>query len=812
MRHLMSCLFGFFISQNHRAILRIFSGIFFIAFLSSCGASHSIPKANPPSSATPHQWSGDDFAIVPRPREVLPGQGVFRLDAETSLVFPVNDEPLKSLASDLAVSLGESLGRPLKSPESDSLVQEPKIELSLVDSIDSPEAYELLIRPEGVGLSASTPQGLFYGIQTLLQIVEKTEPSAEGSLLLPAGEIRDRPRFSYRGLHLDVGRHFFSPEEVKRYIDLMARYKFNVFHWHLTEDQGWRIEIKKYPRLTEVGAFRKETLIGHDRDRPHRFDGVRYGGFYTQEQVREIVAYAQARYIEVIPEIEMPGHALAALAAYPELACRQQDGQPSGPFEVATEWGIFQDVYCPKEETFLFLENVLAEVLELFPSRKIHVGGDEVPKEKWESSPEAQAIMAREGLETSDELQSYFMRRIQAYLQSQGREMIGWDEILEGGLAPGATVMSWRGESGGVEAAKLDHPVIMTPNHSLYFNTYQSLDFEAEPIAGARYLPLKKVYSYEPIPAELSDEQAENILGAQGCLWTEYISDEEQLQYMAYPRALALAEVVWSAKQDRDWNDFTRRLPAEFKILRKKGVAFGSHFYEVQQEAALGDNQTLVVELSAPGDVEIHWTKDGSEPTSASPVYTAPLQLSEETTIRASAYQGELRLFRPTEGEYYVHRALGLPGSFVAQPNARYLSTGAGALTDGRRGSTTFGDGRWLGFLGDSFEVTYELGDELSLKSCRMTFLSSPSDWILPPQKVEVWLSADNKSYDLAATQELLSLSDYEPANIRELNLPLVNKKARYVRLRAVNGGPLPAWHSGAGKDAWLFVDEVILQ
>jgi len=432
----------------------------------------------------------------------------------------------------------------------------------LVDDSLPEEAYRLRIEPRGVTITGR-PAGLFYGAQSVLQLAAAR---SKATLILPAAEISDQPRFPYRGLHLDTARHMFPVEFLKRYLDWMARYKLNTFHWHLTDDQGWRIQIRKYPRLEEIASRRKETLVGH-APQSTQYDGKPYGGFYTQEQIREVVAYAHARFITVIPEIEMPGHSLAALAAYPDLACTP------GPFETATTWGAFKDVFCPKENTFQFLENVLTEVMDLFPSHYLHIGGDEVQKDRWRESPDAQAVIRREGLKDEGELQSYFVRRIERFINSKGRRMIGWDEILEGGLAPDATVMSWRGEDGGIAAAHQGHDVIMTPDKYLYFDHYQG-DRAREPLAIGGMLPLDKVYSYNPEPAALNTEEKKHILGAQANLWTEYVADTRQVEYMLFPRLFALAEVVWSPQASLRYPDFLQRVSPQLARLKRQGVNY----------------------------------------------------------------------------------------------------------------------------------------------------------------------------------------------------------------------------------------------
>ncbi len=491
----------------------------------------------------------------------------------------------------------------------------------------SREAYVFATGPDGVRLTARGHAGLFYGLETLRQLVRPAPPDGWS---VPRVRITDRPRFVYRGMHLDVARHFFPVEVVKRYIDLLARYKLNTFHWHLTEDQGWRIEIERYPRLTEVGAFRRETMLEKNFD-PYVGDGIPHGGFYTKEQIREVVAYATERYVTVIPEIEMPGHALAALASYPELACTP------GPFEVGTRWGVFDDVFCPTEHTFTFLENVLTEVMELFPGPWIHIGGDEVPRVRWRESEEAQAVMRREGLANEDELQSWFIARIERFLHEHGRRLIGWDEILEGGLPPRATVMSWRGMAGGIEAARQGHDVIMTPTDHAYFDYYQG-DPAGEPLAIGGYTPLERVYAFEPVPDELTPDEARHILGPQANLWTEYVRTPEHLEYMLLPRLLALAEVAWSPREVRDRAGFEARLPAALESLDRLGVHYRIPDVRGVDGERLVLDSTVVLEFtSALPQSAIHYTTDGSEPGPDSPRYTGPVTLGLDAPVEVKA-------------------------------------------------------------------------------------------------------------------------------------------------------------------------------
>ena len=498
--------------------------------------------------------SEDDYLIIPKPNELKITKGRFLLSPNTKIISATSLGQEAEYLSNILSSYGIAVT--IDSSANDK----GNIKLELDATIDNTEGYKLSINYDAVVISGKSKAGIFYGIQSIRQLLPvETENGNIVELTIPAVEISDSPRYEYRGMHLDVGRHFFPVASVKKYIDLIAMHKMNSFHWHLTEDQGWRIEIKKYPKLTEVGGFRKGTAIGlaGTRNAPYTYDDTPYGGFYTQEEIKEVVAYAGERHITVIPEIELPGHSLAALAAYPQF------GNTKGPYDVAKRWGIFNEIYAPTEETFGFLEDVLSEVMELFPSKFIHIGGDEVLKKEWKESAYAQEVIKREGLKNEHELQSYFIRRIEKFLNANNRNIIGWDEILEGGLAPNATVMSWRGVAGGIAAAKQNHTVIMTPGTHCYFDYHQVGEEgqKKEALTGSkRHTTVEKVYAYEPTPIELTTEEAKFILGAQGNVWTEYMPTWDLVEYNVLPRMTALSEVVWSSKKNRDWSDFHMRL------------------------------------------------------------------------------------------------------------------------------------------------------------------------------------------------------------------------------------------------------------
>jgi hexosaminidase len=518
--------------------------------------------------------SENDYQIIPKPKELTITKGRFLLSSNTVIINSAN---LNQEAKYLADMLNSISGIKITLKSSGS--KNTNIKLKIDNSIKNNEGYKLSIKYNAIVISGKTNIGVFYGIQTLRQLLPaeiENIGNEISELTIPAVEIIDSPRYKYRGMHLDVGRHFFSVAFIKKYLDLIAMHKMNSFHWHLTEDQGWRIEIKKYPKLTEIGGFRKGTAIGlaGTKNAPYIYDDVPYGGFYTQEEIKDIVAYAKARHITVIPEIELPGHSSAALAAYPQF------GNTKGPYEVAKRWGIFNETFAPTEETFSFLEDILREVMELFPSKFIHIGGDEVLKKEWKESSYAQKVIKREKLKNENELQSYFIRRIEKFLNANNRKIIGWDEILEGGIAPNATVMSWRGVEGGIAAAKQHHTVIMTPGTHCYFDYYQvgKEGQKKEALTGSkRYTTVEKVYSYEPTPSELSAEERKYILGAQGNVWTEYMPTWNLVEYNVLPRMTALSEVVWSTKKNRNWEDFHKRLKHIVKRYDALGYNYAKH-------------------------------------------------------------------------------------------------------------------------------------------------------------------------------------------------------------------------------------------
>ena len=573
------------------------------------------------TSAGASAGRNNDINVIPKPASVMRVRGEFVIGSGARVVAAGNNAELVHRASRLAFDLRHITGH--ESPVSgyDGLEEaEGIIVLSLSETEEGGrESYTLNVKKSGIEIIGGGPAGVFYGAQTLRQMLPLD--NADGDLTVPCVRIKDRPRFKWRGAHLDVCRHFFPVRFVKKYIDILAMYKINTFHWHLTEDQGWRIEIEKYPRLTEISSRRAETMG----------DGRPHAGFYRQHEIREVVRYAAERYITVVPEIEMPGHSVAVLAAFPELSCT------GGPFKVKTTWGVHEDVYCAgNDEVFVFLEDVLGEVLELFPSTFIHIGGDECPKVRWKECPKCQARISEEGLADEHELQSWFIRRIEKYLLAEGRRLIGWDEILEGGLAPNATVMSWRGTDGGIAAAKAGHDVVMSPTSHCYLDNYHGKHDEPKAIGG--FLPVEKVYSFDPVPGSLSADEKKHILGAQVNLWTEYIATTDHAEYMLLPRLCALSEVVWSKQEKRGFDDFSKRLAVHYERLDAMGVNF-----RLPPPSGLGGiediSSPVLVRLGIPfpGAI-VTYTTDGTEPGIDSTPYEGPIRLTRGCILKARSF------------------------------------------------------------------------------------------------------------------------------------------------------------------------------
>jgi hexosaminidase len=662
---------------------------------------------------------------------------------------------------------------------------EPQEALRLGD-----EGYALRISASEVRLRAARPAGLFYGVQTLRQLLlDRLDGRGRPLLSLPCLEIVDRPRYSWRGFMLDCCRHFFAKEFIKKCLDEMALFKLNRFHWHLTDDQAWRIEIAKYPELALKG-------------------GAAAGGYYTRDDVREIVAYAAERFITVVPEIEMPGHATAALAVYPHLSCT------GGPFAAMPQWGVFADVYCAgSEETFAFLEDVLDEVSGLFPGPWVHVGGDECPKERWNACPRCQARRQAEGLADAGELQSWFIRRVEKQLHARNKRLIGWDEILEGGLAPEATVMSWRGMEGGIAAARQGHDVVMAPTSFVYLDYYQG-DPRFEPPAIGGFLPLRTVYAFEPTPAGLSDQEAAHILGGQANLWSEYIATAEHAATMMWPRLGALAEAVWSASAGRDWGSFLSRLGMLRRGLGSLGLRLADTTWRpVINATAQPATRSWQVEMASdlPGAV-IRYTRDNSEPGPRSRRYNGPFTRRSGGAIRAALFQGREPLGPAVGFLLAKHLAVFAPVTLSTSGKLRPEAGGEGLLVDGISGSLQHKDGAWLGVEGGDLEAVIDLGSRREVSRVAARFLAHPAAWIFLPVKVEAAVSVDGRVWTGSVAIDWPFDGDLAALDSREADARFLPLPARYVRLTARGIGACPPGHSGAGGKAWLFVDEVVVE
>ena len=746
-----------------------------------------------------------DFNIIPQPQQVVADASApFTLNSNTVIYVQTNSQDMKRNATMLASYIQEATGI---RPTIGKLVKgSPAIILSIDKTISNAEGYRLNSDAKQIRIAGASAAGVFYGIQTL----RKSLPLCNGKatqVSIPAVHITDAPRFAYRGTHLDVSRHFVTADSIRQFIDMLALHNINRFHWHLTDDQGWRIEIKKYPLLTAIGSKRAQTVIGHNSG---KYDGKPYSGYYTQKEIRDIVKYAADRYITIVPEIDLPGHMQAALAAYPELGCT------GGPYKVWQKWGISDDVLCAGNDKVLaFIDNVLKEVTQLFPSKYIHVGGDECPKVRWKDCPKCQArikalhLEAKDGHSAEERLQSYVITHASNYLKSLGRNTIGWDEILEGGLAEGATVMSWRGEAGGIAAAKQNHDVVMTPNSYLYFDYYQSLDKANEPQAIGGYLPLQRVYSYEPMPEELTAEEARHIIGVQANIWTEYMPTFKHMQYMALPRVAALSEVQWSQPQLKDYTDFTNRLIGLTHLYDRLGYNYAKHLYNVNIHIDSDTKwQELVVHMTTAGDAEIRYTLDGSLPTASSTLYTGAIHLQKSAKIRAAAFRNG-KSSSVTAQDVTFNKATACPVKLLQPTHKSYTFNGGAALTDGLVGDKGFGTGRWLGFSGNDLEAVIDLKKPTEVSSVSLNTCVDKGSWIFDARNIEVSLSTDGVNFTSVAKHSLPAMEKNSADNINTYELKFSQTKARYIKVYATSEHNIPDWHSGKGKPAFLFVDEI---
>lgn len=719
----------------------------------------------------------NEYDVIPLPVVMNEEAGRFYLDSDVPIIVNASQE-VKNIASGLSSTLFNIAGLKLKLLEG---VHEnvPSIVFDSVPGMDA-EAYKLSVTPEMINISATTPNGFFYGLQTLYQLlpteVYGDKPARSAQWSVPCVKIEDAPAFKYRGAMLDVCRHFASVDYVKKFIDVLAMHKMNTFHWHLTDDQGWRIEIKKYPKLTEIGSKRSETMVDYFYTHyPFKYDGKPHGGFYTQDEIKDVVAYAKSKYITVIPEIELPGHALAALASYPELSCT-----PDTTYEVCKLWGVFDQVFCPTDTFFHFMEGVMDEVVELFPSSYIHIGGDECPKYAWERCSHCQKLISELGLKNDvtpnpvdgrkhtkeEKLQSYIVGRAEKYLNSKGRNIIGWDEILEGGLAPNATVMSWRGVEGGMTAANAGHDAIMTPNPYAYLDQYQE-EPEIAPTTIGGYNTLKKTYSYNPVPADADSLVRKHIIGVQANCWAEYMPTEERRDYQIFPRLIAIAETGWTPMDRKNFKSFCKRMVGDYERLDVLGVKACRNFFDVNINTRATREGILNVELETfYPDAQIYYTTNGAQPSTKDSIYSEPFPLQGTYDLKAAAFVNGKQIGKVTHKLLYNNVITGKKYLLTPEPTGRKgdifgendilgADTVTLGLTNGKRGNDASST-PWVGVYPNAdneVEFVVEF-DEAKISKIRFGTLYNAAGGVLPVSKAIVYVSALDNKYCKVAEKE----------------------------------------------------------
>jgi hexosaminidase len=749
------------------------------------------------------------YHIIPLPHQIVDtNEAPFTLNHNTKIIVANNNPDMQRNATFLATYIHQATGYDIsittKATHNNAII------LSESLSNTNSEAYTITVNKKTINIAGASAAGVFYGIQTLRKAMPKSQ-QLQTKILFPSVSITDQPRFAYRGAHLDVCRHFFPVDSVKKYIDMLALHNINRFHWHLSEDQGWRIEIKSHPELTTHGAIRNGTVIG----KTGIIDTTPYGEglYFTQEQARDIVKYAAERYITIIPEIDLPGHMQAALACYPQLGCT------GGPYEVRTTWGISDDVLCPgNDDTFRFIEDVLTEIIDIFPSQYIHIGGDECPKIRWKHCPKCQSLIKKLGITANDQhsaeaqLQSYIINHVERFLNSKGRQIIGWDEILEGGLSPNATVMSWRGEAGGIEAAKLNHDVIMTPNTYLYFDYYQTADIDHEPLCIGGYLPLSKVYSYEPMPESLSQQEQQHIIGVQANLWTEFIADYPKVEYMALPRMAALSEIQWCDADHKDYSNFISRLPQLLSTYDDLHYNYARHILN-----ATGDfkpnHATGAIELtlSTINNASIYYTLDGTTPTNKSSQYNGPITIKTSCLIKAIAQHHE-KSSAIFSDSINFGKATAKPITLLQPISPKYKYNGAYTLTDGLFGTTNFKSGRWLGFCGNDIEAIIDLLQPTRISSVSINECIDKASWAFAARQLTVETSRDGTTFQQIATADYPQLTPTDPDGVHSRTISFDPTTTRYVKITVQSEHHIPTWHKGNNKPAFLFVDEITIE
>lgn len=742
------------------------------------------------------------YDVIPRPNNIhidTTETKHFILDRNVSIIHN-GDEDMSRNAMFLTQYIKDMTGIEI-GKSSDKVI---KLQANLID--ENPEAYKLNVFTDSIIINGATPAAVFRALQT----VRKSLPATDvATVEMPLVEIYDYPRFGYRGAHFDVCRHFFTIDEVKTFIDMLALHNINNFHWHLNDDQGWRIEIKKYPKLIEIGSNRKETVIGR---LPGEWDGKPVSGYYTQEQAKEIVQYAADRYINVIPEIDMPGHMRSALAAYPHLGCT------GGPYDVWTEWGVTEEVLCAgNDSTMTFLADVFNEIMDIFPSKYINAGGDECPKTRWKECPKCNArikaenITAKGKFSAHDRLQGYVTNYVYKVISARDRVMIGWDEILQADIPTDAIVLSWQGIAGAIEGAKRGNKVILAPNSHCYFDFYQSKDTQYEPFAIGGYTPVEKVYNFEPIPSELTEEQAKLVIGAQCNLWTEYIKSFSQAQYMELPRLAALSEVQWTEPQLKDYESFKDRIPAMFSIYDKYGYNYAKHLCDVNATyTPVPEKKALEVTFTTLKGQEIRYTTDGSEPTQNSTLYESPFMINNSMIIKAASFtKGQKN--RTICDTINTNIASFTSATFKTTPAPGYAFNGAQTLVDGIAGGTTnYRTGRWIGFVGSDCDIVIDLGTEQDISEIGFNCCVFQCDGVVDAAGVDVYGSTNGEDYTLLATEAYPVINKEQEFDTPHHSVKFKTNKVRYLNVIIKSHKSLPDWHAFRGAQAFVFVDEII--
>jgi len=741
--------------------------------------------------------------VIPRPNNItiLSDSDHFSLNNNTVVCYDIDNE---SNSIHLRKYIKDATGIDLKTTHKKHCKN--FVRLAINEKIYNPEGYRISVSKNCCLIEGKTKAGVFYGIQTLRK---SFVPEKSASIDIPIVLVEDEPRFGYRGALLDVSRHFFKTEDIYRFIDMLALHNLNIFHWHLSDDQGWRIEIKSRPELTAKASVRPETVIGHNTP---KYDGKPHGGFYTQQEVRDIVEYASDRNIVIVPEIDLPGHAQASLTAYPNIGCT------GGPYELWKIWGVSEEVLCAgNDSTYRFIEDVLGEVADMFPGELIHIGGDECPKTRWKNCAKCQAKIKELGLTdqpgrtAEQQLQRYIMEFAQDFLTKRGKRVIGWDEMLEGGIGGNAVIMSWQGEKGGIEAAKMGLDVIMTPTSHMYFDYYQTSDIENEPNANDGYLPIEKVYGYDPVPKELTPEQSKHIIGSQACLWSAYIPTFKDVEYMSLPRLAALSEVQWCMHENKDYKRFTNSLETLLRQYDSMGLNYSRRLFDVDAKFSTdADAKHIMVTLDAVNNAKIYYTLDGSEPDTKKNLYTKPFEITNSSTLKAIAIHDGFGTGPVYNEKIDIHKGVFRNITLHTSPSSNWCAAGCQTLNDALHGNANRESGRWMGFREEDLVATIELGDDNEVSEVEVSTCMVKNKWSFHASKIVVELSGDGVTFTTVATEEYPHITWDQNDGVRKHSLKFEPSIARYVRV-TVQPDRKPEGHNVHG-GGYVFVDEIVIR